>query len=511
MKMVGTYYCPYPKRIGIICDVVLLDSLASAADFVYLSPDSWKDQVETIDLLLAVSTWRGLNGDEWFGVGKVGDPKREKFVAVIERCRSRGIPTVFYSKEDPPNYAVFLDFAKKCDVVFTSAEEMIPRYRTDCGHDRVYVLPFCFDPALQNPVGCRPFEQTHGVLFSGSWIIKYPFRCRDLEALLDGVLKSRRELVIVDRNSFRSGKAGYRFPKRFRKYLRPRMAHDELAAFHKRYEWSINVNSVTTSETMFAGRCYELLASGCPVISNFSIGMQHRLPEVAIADSSKYVAKVIRDSTQRQLQTRRAAGIRRVMTGETCYDRVAAILCAAGFDAEVRVRSVAVVVPKRTSSLQRAFDAQTYVNRHLYEESEFTPDIRAGHDYVISWLADESYGPYHLQDLIDVFKYTDAEYASEGDGYYEPIGRPIPGRTIYRTDVMEPVKGFGIPRSNDTLEDVKAVVDATHEISDPVGRSLASVRPSLLVRTLACFEDNGFLYTLRRILFGRSNGGRFRG
>lgn len=501
--MSGTYYRRYQKRIGIICDAVLLDALASAADFVCLSPDSWEDQVATIDLLLAVSTWRGIHDNEWRGVGKVGDPKREKFAAVIDGCRARGIPTVFYSKEDPPNYGVFLDFAKKCDVVFTSAEEMIPRYRVDCGHNRVYVLPFCVDPALQNPVGCRPFEQVRGVVFSGSWIIKYPFRCRDLGALLDGVRKSRRELVIVDRNSYRPGMASYRFPRRFRKYIRPCMPHDELQAFHKQYEWSINVNSVTTSETMFAGRCYELLACGCPVISNFSIGMLHRLPEVVIADSVAFVTKVVRESTSRQMQMRRAAGIRRVMTGETCYDRIAAILRAVGFDAEVQVRSVAVVVPKRALSLQAAFDAQTYANRHLYEESEFTPDVWSRHDYVIFWLADETYGPCHLQDLVDVFKYTDADYAVEGDGCYVPTDSPILGHTIYRTDVTAPRKGFCIPRSDDTPESVKEVADSTHEISAPIERSLASVRPPLWVRTLACFEDNGFLYTLRRIFFGR--------
>lgn len=501
--MSGTYYRRYQKRIGIICDAVLLDSLASAADFVCLSPDSWEDQVETIDLLLAVSTWRGIHDNEWRGVGKVGDPKREKFAAVIDGCRARGIPTVFYSKEDPPNYGVFLDFAKKCDVVFTSAEEMIPRYRTDCGHDRVYVLPFCVDPALQNPVGCRPFGRKGGVVFSGSWIIRYPFRCRDLAALLDGARQSGRELVIVDRNSFRHSIAGCRFPGRFHKFIRPCMAHDALQALHKQYDWSININSVTTSETMFAGRCYELLACGCPVISNFSAGMLHCLPEVAIADSAAFVAKVIRESTPRQMQTRRAAGIRRVMTGETCYDRIAAILRAVGFDAEVQVRSVAVVVPKRALSLQAAFDAQTYANRHLYEESEFTPDVRSRHDYVIFWLADETYGPCHLQDLVDVFKYTDADYAVEGDGCYVPTDSPILGHTIYRTDVTAPRKGFCIPRSDDTPESVGAVVNSSHEISTPIERSLASVRPSAWVRALACFEDNGFLYTLRRIFFGR--------
>lgn len=499
----GTYYRRHQKRIGIICDAVLLDSFASAAEFVYLSPDSWKGQVKTIDLLLAVSTWRGIADNEWLGVGKVGDPKREKFAAVIEGCRARGIPTVFYSKEDPPNYGVFIDFAKKCDVVFTSAEEMIPRYRTDCGHNRVYTLPFCIDPALQNPVGCRPFEQVRGVVFSGSWIIKYPFRCRDLGVLLDGARRSRSELVVVDRNSFRLGMASYCFPRRFRKYLRPCMAHDELQAFHRQYAWSINVNSVTTSETMFAGRCYELLACGCPTISNFSLGMLHRLPEVAIADTAAYVTRVICGSTPRQMQTRRAAGIRRVMTGETCYDRIAVILRAVGFDAEVRMRSVAVVVSKRTPSLQAAFDAQTYVNRHLYEESEFTADVRTRHDYVISWLTDESYGPYHLQDLVDVFKYTDADYAAEGDVCYAAIGSPIPGHTVYRTDVTAPRKGFCIPRSDDTPESVGAVVNSSHEISTPIERSLASVRPSVWVRALACFEDNGFLYTLRRIFFGR--------
>ena len=105
----GRYYKKFNARIGVVCDAILFDSLAPAADFVYLPPtDEWRERISSIDLLLVASTWRGLENDGWDGLGRVGEPIRDRLLEIIDACNGRGIPTVFYSKEDPPNYNVFL-------------------------------------------------------------------------------------------------------------------------------------------------------------------------------------------------------------------------------------------------------------------------------------------------------------------------------------------------------------------------------------------------------------------
>ena len=499
----GSYYQRFNARIGIVCDVILYEALSPAADFVYVPPDEdWQNRVNGLDLLLVVSTWRGLHNDEWDGLGRVGNSIRSRLIEIIEGCKARGINTVFYSKEDPPNYKVFLDFAKACDYVFTSAAEMVPIYKADCGHERVSVLKFCINPGHDNPIGCLDCQQIPGAIFSGSWMIKYPLRCRDLGAILDGVVKSRQGLSIVNRNSYRGAHPGYRFPRRFRPMVVPAVPHNQLAAMHKRYRWSINVNSVTNSLTMFAARCYELLAGGCLVVSNFSVGMSRELPEIAIADSAKFAAHLMKDISDRDVAVLRCAGIRRVMSGNTCYDRVAEILRAVGIRAEVKHPLVAVVVPDGDACLRAMFEAQSYVNKLLYTEESFDDGKKAACRYVSYWKTGQSYAPHFIQDLLDAFKYADIGFAVDEGSPYSYVESPVPGRTLFEIG-GENGRGFCVGRSDASLEEEAAIYGRIHEITELPARRAEDYKPPLLVRVIACLRDNGFIYTMRRIFFGR--------
>ena len=73
----------------------------------------------------------------------------------------------------------FRPLAAEADVVFTSAEEMIPVYREDCPRvHQVKSLTFGVNPLLHTPVGSRRIRRSE-VLFAGSWLThKYPQRQR---------------------------------------------------------------------------------------------------------------------------------------------------------------------------------------------------------------------------------------------------------------------------------------------------------------------------------------------
>ncbi len=497
----GSYYQKIKAKIGIVCDPVLYDSLVSAADFVYMPPSGWREHVQDVDMLLVVSTWCGLHDNEWFGLGVQGRPIRDELLAMIAEFRRRGIPVVFYSKEDPPNYQVFLDFAKACDFIFTTAAEVVPDYRRDCGHDRVEVLRFCIDPALANPVGCLDAPRRPGTLFTGSWLIKYPLRCRDLGELLAGADAAGRGLTIVDRNSAAAGNPGCRFPRRYRKCIRPAMPHADLPEFHKSFDWSLNVNTVTGSETMFAVRCYELLACGCPLISNFSLGMLHELPEIAIGDTADFVRDIICGTNAADLQLRRAAGIRRVLNGNTCHERVAQLVRAAGMSAELPRRRVAVVVDAVDDRLRADFEAQTYPHRRLLTPAEFDQVGETEFAYVSRWTVGHHYSPYFLQDLIDVFKYTDADFSTDVGAPYAYVDHAELGRCVCRCG-MEPRRGFAVPPAAE-VADYERMVARGHEITELPQRRAEDFLPPLWVRAHTCLYENGLRYTLRRILFGR--------
>src|SRR5207248_9052220 len=59
--------------------------------------------------------------------------------------------------------------------------------------------------------------------------------------------------------------------------IKGRLEYNEMIKAYKRYKVFLNVNSVKRSPTMFSRRVFELLASGTPVISSFSVGIEQML------------------------------------------------------------------------------------------------------------------------------------------------------------------------------------------------------------------------------------------
>ncbi len=110
----------------------------------------WRDELAAtpVDLLFVESAWNGNDG-AWRLAMTGDDGPSQQMRALVERCRADGVPTVFWNKEEPPNYALFLETARLFDHVFTVDAGRIPDYRRDLGHDRVALLPFGAQP--RNP------------------------------------------------------------------------------------------------------------------------------------------------------------------------------------------------------------------------------------------------------------------------------------------------------------------------------------------------------------------------
>lgn len=415
-------------RIGIVADAFFYDSIRAAADFVYISPaaaagDGADTILDGLDMVLAVSTWAGLENREWKGLAKPGSATREMLLALLARCRKRGIPTVFYSKEDPPHYGHFVCFAKLCCGVLTSAVESVPAYVRDCGHGNVAAMPFCFDPRSSNPLLAErtPRDAVRAV-FAGSWMTKYPARCRALSMLLDGTVRAGLRPEIYDRNSGRADARKYRFPRRFARWVRPAVLHTDLAAVHAAAAWSLNVNTVTGSATMFAGRCVELAASGANVLSNYSFGMHRLLPEISIAYDERGAAELLRRATPQWTAFRAALGVRAAMAGFRCERATALILEMAGLRTpEQRPRPPAVAViadgvdgaSAAAQDLHPAFTAQTHPGfaRELMTPARFAAAPAGRFAFAAFWDEDAArrgvIHPWWLQDALDCFAWAD--------------------------------------------------------------------------------------------------------
>ena len=229
------FYKKLDVNIGIVADEFLYNSFDGVANFHYITRDNYKEYTDKLDIFLLVTTWKGLNM-EWKGLGNPNIRKHRKdMFDIISHYQKNGIKTVFYSKEDPVNYDIFIELAKKCEYVFTTAEEVIDNYKRDCKNENVSVLNFGINPMYHNPIGFKKFEKKKEILFSGSWYVKYPHRIDDTQRIFDGVIDNNDDLKIIDRN-YELKLERHFFPKKYVKYVSPAVDHNTLQKLHKLYD-----------------------------------------------------------------------------------------------------------------------------------------------------------------------------------------------------------------------------------------------------------------------------------
>jgi len=258
-------------NIACIMDEFTFGSFQPEAVLHQLTPSNWKGELEASnpDLLFIESAWRGK--DELWG-SKVGHTSAE-LQGIVAWCRAKNVPTVFWCKEDPIHFETFLNTAKLVDHVFTTDIDCIHRYKAALGHDRVYLLPFACQPAANNPI--ETYQRKDAFCFAGAYYVRYPERTRDLGDFVME-LPTFRPLEIYDRN-YGKNDPNYQFPEEYQQYIVGTLPFDQIDKAYKGYRYAINLNSIKQSQSMFARRVFELLASNTITISNFSRGIRHSL------------------------------------------------------------------------------------------------------------------------------------------------------------------------------------------------------------------------------------------
>ncbi|HDL5098794.1 TPA: glycosyltransferase family 1 protein, partial [Mannheimia haemolytica] len=94
---------------------------------------SWLTLNNKSDSILFVeSTWQGYKNRWKYKIASYPDhPKRtnQKLLRLVEKAKDKGIPTVFWNKEDSIHFDRFIDSAKHFDHIFTVDQNAIARYR----------------------------------------------------------------------------------------------------------------------------------------------------------------------------------------------------------------------------------------------------------------------------------------------------------------------------------------------------------------------------------------------
>ena len=411
---------PFTTKIGIISDLFLFKSFDGLADFYPIYPGNYEQHAD-IDILLLVSTWRGVDDQSWKGITTKRSEKRALlFEEILPFYRNLDIPIVFYSKEDPPNYNHFLPFAQQSDYIFTSAAEMIPKYQKDCPEARsIDVLPFGINPKTHSPIGSQQGAINSLVPFAGSWFNhKYDDRSRWGGEILDAVNASNDyNLLVFDRNSHLNDPR-YRFPNRFAHCITPAINHQALLDIQRIADVSINLNSVQNSSSMFANRAIELQAQGTFVLSNYNVGLNSRYPHVHLSNGFADTLAALDQLAEDDIREIQADGIRVVFSHDLAIMRIAKIIETVGLTAEVAQPRVRIVTADRDEQLDHELSQQTYENiTDIVEASAQRPTTSsAEHAEVVVHVGTEyEYAPTHIEDLVNAFRYTDAKAVSKND------------------------------------------------------------------------------------------------
>ncbi len=362
------------QQVAAILDTFTVHSLRYETNLLLLSPENWRMQIDKSQpaCLFVESAFSGNNSEWRHKIVRSESLEDNPLREVAQYCRSKGIPTVFWNKEDPPHFDDFIGTAKEFDYVFTSDADCLPTYRELLGHDRVYVLPFAAQPRLHNPSQEEGWPN-YPVCFAGSWIQnRYPERAEALQNLLDPALPLG--LHIYDRNLTRRDLgASYRFPERYKEAIKGTLTYQEMLTAYRCYDVMLNVNTVSDSPTMFSRRVFESLACGTPVISSDSAGMSEMLGEhVRVArsreDTIDHLLELMGDDEARAREGHLA--YRFVHENHTYRHRMGEVFQRIGLESLVPEQpSVSVPMPTmRPENVSRClenFSKQVYPHKEL--------------------------------------------------------------------------------------------------------------------------------------------------
>src|SRR5699024_304409 len=127
------------------------------------------------------------------------------------------------------------------------------------------------------------------------------------------------------------------FPEEFRKYILGTLPFYEIEKAYKGYKYMININTVKTSPTMYARRVYEGLASGTPIISNYSLGMEKQFGDIiGYSDNEEELNNYLRmlNENESEYNKVKQLGIRRVLSSHTYEQRLLQIAREIGYELE---------------------------------------------------------------------------------------------------------------------------------------------------------------------------------
>ena len=428
-------------KIAGVFDAFSMECIGDECELILPTPDNWHEILEksTPDLLMVESAWQGNMGS-WENKIAQYPNKGSKLQDMVAYCNKKNIPTVFWNKEDPVFFNAFIGSAKLFDYIFTTDASIIHRYKIITNKNNVFVMPFAAQPKIHNPI--EILDRSNKIVYSGSYYSRrYYSRMRDFNRLVS-VCKDYG-LVIYDRN-YSNNLPQFSFPKHMNKYIVGDLKVEDLYIANKGYKFSINVNSVKHSPTMFSRRVFEMIASNTPIISSWSKGIEKIFGNLVInSDNIQEVGEKLDTlyKDNRLYNLYRLRGLRFVMEQHTYEKRLLNMLSMVGFNINTSIPGVTIIVNINNNELALKQAKETikrwhypqkqiiilhkglqlddkdnkYLNLDQTDQKDLLDNIK--YNRVIYLGQTSYYGENYLKDLILATQYCDQKIIGKGNYY----------------------------------------------------------------------------------------------
>lgn len=437
-------------KVACILDTFSFDCFKYECNLVKFGPDNWQQvlELERPHFLFVESTWQGNDGAWQYKIANYNSPQGDELKQLINWCRERNIPTVFWNKEDPVHFDRFVETAKLFDYVFTTDQNCIGQYQKLCGHKRVFALPFAAQPQLHNPI--QVFDHHRGsICFAGTYYAnRHKQRKLEMEEILD--VARKYELEIYDRNHGLQGKGSenIRYPKRFHPHIIGGLPYEQIVKAYKQYKLFINVNSVTDSPTMFSRRVFEILAAGTPVISTYAKGIENLLGKETVTmvngkqEAEEAIKGLLKDDDARVRLAQR--GIRQVLQEHTYAQRLREICARLGIEVGEKTPNVTIfahtandqevekvmdsvlrqkyeksnlqlicVVPQQTTFKYKTIKSNcVYEDMDKEEQLKYLQEKVTG-DLILHLYPNNYYGPWYIADMVQAMQYSGSDIVTK--------------------------------------------------------------------------------------------------
>lgn len=321
--------------LGLIADKFTTETLANAISHVPLSPNNWRAELSEhhIDAVFIESAWSGNDGQWHRGVGFYSEEEFTRLRELLEYCRIRQIPTLFWNKEDPVHFDRFRPAAALCDHVFTTDSRRIVPYlgTPDAVTKTASSCLFYASPSIHNLLPSSRAWSAKAA-YGGTY---YGGRYAERTAYMNRIMSAAAPLglAIYDRQHS-DPQSPYKYPSGLGSYVEGGLAYEEMIQAYKAHPVQLNVNSVLDSPTMFSRRVIEVAACGSAMVSGPAVGMNRFLQDsVKVVDSEIEAAEALESLMFNPAHRWRVAlkGARAVMRAHTTELRLVQLLRTAGF------------------------------------------------------------------------------------------------------------------------------------------------------------------------------------